>query len=118
MSTGSPSASRGSFAHRPQRRGRGSRRRGKSGKLCAAPHTVTFRAKTRCKSLQSHRLGITFDAASRAANSIASTFPYGGYVMSADLLRRNIFELQPLEIRRLLTTAEIEPGGILHVVGG
>jgi uncharacterized delta-60 repeat protein len=38
--------------------------------------------------------------------------------MSAYLLRRNIFELQPLEIRRLLTTAQIEVGGILHVVGG
>src|SRR5687768_1814072 len=36
--------------------------------------------------------------------------------MSADLLRRNIFELRPLEIRRLLAVT-IDPGGILHIVG-
>ncbi len=30
---------------------------------------------------------------------------------------RNIFELQPLEIRRLLTTAQIDPGAVLHVIG-
>jgi Ca2+-binding RTX toxin-like protein len=39
--------------------------------------------------------------------------------MSSDrrLLVGNIFELQPLEIRRLLTTAAIESGNLLHVVG-
>src|SRR5262249_21352659 len=37
--------------------------------------------------------------------------------MSMSPFDRNIFELQPLEIRRLLTTASIDAGAVLHVIG-
>src|SRR5512146_821570 len=37
--------------------------------------------------------------------------------MSLSQLRANIFELQPLEIRRLLTTASVDSNHVLQVLG-
>src|SRR2546430_442303 len=57
-------------------------------------------------------------AVQRAFNSASSRNLIRRDRMSFDQLRRNIFELHPLEIRRLLAiTVTLDPGGILHVVG-
>jgi hypothetical protein len=49
--------------------------------------------------------------------ALRAVFGSEGLNMSASFLKGNIFDLQPLEIRRLLTTATLDAAGILQVLG-